>query len=116
MSLFLIFIINKYFLGKSTIAALIERLYNPQSGRVTLDGVDLKNINPKWLRRNVIGIISQEPILFATTIEENIRYGKSNATIEEVNLLIIFNIVLKQILNIYFKISYYLISIYSNIL
>uniref|UniRef100_A0A915DG07 Mitochondrial potassium channel ATP-binding subunit n=1 Tax=Ditylenchus dipsaci TaxID=166011 RepID=A0A915DG07_9BILA len=70
--------------GKSTVAALIERLYEPQQGKITLDGVNLRQLNPYWLRRDVIGIISQEPILFATTIEENIRYGKTSATDEEV--------------------------------
>ena len=49
-----------------------------------LDGTDLRNIDPYWLRRNVIGIISQEPVLFATTIEENIRYGRPEASDEEV--------------------------------
>uniref|UniRef100_A0A914XUS2 Mitochondrial potassium channel ATP-binding subunit n=1 Tax=Panagrolaimus superbus TaxID=310955 RepID=A0A914XUS2_9BILA len=70
--------------GKSTIVSLIERLYEPSSGKVTLDGKDLRTLDPYWLRRNVIGIISQEPVLFATTIEENIRYGKPDATDEEV--------------------------------
>uniref|UniRef100_A0A7E4ZVT6 Mitochondrial potassium channel ATP-binding subunit n=1 Tax=Panagrellus redivivus TaxID=6233 RepID=A0A7E4ZVT6_PANRE len=66
--------------GKSTIISLIERLYEPQAGSVSLDGKDLRTLNPYWLRRNVIGIISQEPVLFATTIEENIRYGRPGAT------------------------------------
>uniref|UniRef100_A0A914PU77 ABC transmembrane type-1 domain-containing protein n=1 Tax=Panagrolaimus davidi TaxID=227884 RepID=A0A914PU77_9BILA len=76
--------LNGIVLGKSTIVSLIERLYEPTSGNVTLDGKDLRTLDPYWLRRNVIGIISQEPVLFATTIEENIRYGKPDATDEEV--------------------------------
>ncbi|CAI5437488.1 unnamed protein product [Caenorhabditis angaria] len=70
--------------GKSTITHLLERFYEPKSGRVTLDGKDLKNLNVEWLRGQVIGLISQEPVLFATSVEENIRYGRPDATNEEV--------------------------------
>lgn len=70
--------------GKSTVALLMKRLYEPQEGEVTLDGVNLKTIDPNWLRKSVIGVISQEPILFATTIKENIRYGRPEATDEDV--------------------------------
>ncbi|TMS37897.1 hypothetical protein L596_004735 [Steinernema carpocapsae] len=70
--------------GKSTIAALIERFYEPTSGSITLDGRDLRTLDLQWLRRHTIGIISQEPVLFGTSIAENIRYGKMNATDEEV--------------------------------
>ncbi|XP_070382186.1 mitochondrial potassium channel ATP-binding subunit [Dermacentor albipictus] len=70
--------------GKSTIAALLERFYDVTGGSITLDGHDLKELDPDWLRRNVIGLIRQEPLLFATTIKENIRYGKPDATDEEV--------------------------------
>ncbi|KAI1725030.1 ABC transporter transmembrane region domain-containing protein [Ditylenchus destructor] len=70
--------------GKSTIAAILERLYEPQSGIITIDGNNLRDLDPYWLRRNVIGIISQEPVLFATTLEENIRYGKTDATDDEI--------------------------------
>ncbi|KAH7934922.1 hypothetical protein HPB52_001994 [Rhipicephalus sanguineus] len=70
--------------GKSTIAALLERFYDVTDGSITLDGHDLKELDPDWLRRNVIGFIRQEPLLFATTIKENIRYGKPDATDEEV--------------------------------
>lgn len=49
-----------------------------------MDGKNLSQLDPYWLRRSAIGIISQEPVLFATTIEENIRYGKTEATDEEV--------------------------------
>uniref|UniRef100_A0A183CBY1 Mitochondrial potassium channel ATP-binding subunit n=1 Tax=Globodera pallida TaxID=36090 RepID=A0A183CBY1_GLOPA len=70
--------------GKSTIAALVERLYEPQSGQVTLDGRDLRLLDPLWLRQKAIGVISQEPILFSTSIRENIRYGRPNATETEI--------------------------------
>lgn len=49
-----------------------------------IDGYDLKTLDPSWLRRKALGLISQEPILFGTTILENIRYGKPDATDEEV--------------------------------
>ena len=51
--------------------------------QVCLDGVDIREINTKWLRQNV-SIVGQEPVLFATTIVENIKYGKEGATMEEV--------------------------------
>ncbi|EDV28750.1 uncharacterized protein TRIADDRAFT_19732 [Trichoplax adhaerens] len=70
--------------GKSTIAALIERFYDVQSGSIKLDGIDIKKINPSWLRGSVIGYIHQEPVLFATSVIENIRYGRPDATDEEV--------------------------------
>ena len=60
--------------GKSTVVSLIERFYDPQSGSLTLDGIDLKDLNIRWLRSQ-IGIVSQEPVLFDTSIAENIRYG-----------------------------------------
>jgi len=47
----------------------------------------MKNLDPSWLRQNVLGLISQEPILFGTTVKENIRYGKQDATNEEVCVL-----------------------------
>lgn len=70
--------------GKSTIAGLLERFYEPTEGRITIDGVDLKEICPNWLRGQLIGLIEQQPILFGTTILENIRYGRPNATFEEI--------------------------------
>ncbi|QRV90352.1 ABC transporter transmembrane region [Ceratobasidium sp. AG-Ba] len=60
--------------GKSTIIALVERFYDPLSGSVHLDGVDLKDLNVRWLRSQ-IGLVSQEPTLFNTTIEENVAHG-----------------------------------------
>ncbi|KAG2160205.1 P-loop containing nucleoside triphosphate hydrolase protein [Suillus bovinus] len=60
--------------GKSTIVSLTERFYDPLSGSVTLDGIDLRELNIKWLRSQ-IGLVSQEPVLFATTIRGNVAYG-----------------------------------------
>ncbi|KAI3881396.1 hypothetical protein MKW92_034658 [Papaver armeniacum] len=69
--------------GKSTVVSLIERFYDPNQGQVLIDNVDIKTLQLKWLR-NQIGLVNQEPALFATTILENILYGKPDATIEEV--------------------------------
>ncbi|KAK3409195.1 hypothetical protein EUGRSUZ_J01214 [Eucalyptus grandis] len=69
--------------GKSTVVSLIERFYDPNQGQVLLDNVDLKALQLKWLR-DQIGLVNQEPALFATTILENIIYGKPDATMAEV--------------------------------
>lgn len=69
--------------GKSTLINLIERLYDPAFGRVEIDGHDVKDLGVRWLRKQ-FGVVRQEPVLFATTIMENIRYGYSNATDEQV--------------------------------
>ncbi|CAH8332285.1 unnamed protein product [Eruca vesicaria subsp. sativa] len=69
--------------GKSTIISLIERFYEPTSGAVLLDGNDIKELDIKWLRGH-IGLVNQEPVLFGTTIRENIMYGKDDATDEEI--------------------------------
>ncbi|TMW59305.1 hypothetical protein Poli38472_004374 [Pythium oligandrum] len=69
--------------GKSTIVSLLERFYDPSSGLVKLDGVDVRDLNVAWLREQ-IGLVGQEPVLFATTIMENIRNGKPGATDEQV--------------------------------
>ncbi|KAF3483014.1 multidrug resistance protein [Arthroderma uncinatum] len=60
--------------GKSTIVGLIERWYDPASGSITLDGVELKDLNVKWLRSQV-GLVQQEPVLFNDTIYTNVLYG-----------------------------------------
>uniref|UniRef100_A0A8C1WM86 Mitochondrial potassium channel ATP-binding subunit n=1 Tax=Cyprinus carpio TaxID=7962 RepID=A0A8C1WM86_CYPCA len=70
--------------GKSTVAALLERFYEPSSGVVMLDGLDIRTLDPSWLRGHVIGFISQEPVLFGTSVMENIRFGKPSATDAEV--------------------------------
>ena len=69
--------------GKSTVAALISRFYDVQGGDIKLDGLSLSNINMDWLREHV-AVVRQEPILFAASILDNIRYGKLTATEEEV--------------------------------
>eukprot|EP00079_Xenopus_tropicalis_P036549 XP_017950320.1 PREDICTED: ATP-binding cassette sub-family B member 8, mitochondrial-like [Xenopus tropicalis] len=71
--------------GKSTVAALLERFYDPTEGAVQLDGVDIRILDPSWLRGEVIGFINQEPVLFGTTIIENIRFGRPDATDAEVH-------------------------------
>lgn len=69
--------------GKSTLGALLCRLYDVSSGSIKLDGVDIRDLDPQWLRRN-IGVVSQEPVLFACSIEDNIRYANPTATDDEV--------------------------------
>eukprot|EP00644_Phytophthora_capsici_P003960 jgi/Phyca11/6938/fgenesh1_pm.PHYCAscaffold_15_\ len=69
--------------GKSTMVSLLERFYDPLSGSVSIDGVDVRTLNVKWLRSQV-GLVGQEPSLFATSIMENIRYGCPSATDEQV--------------------------------
>ena len=71
--------------GKSTVAALLERFYEPTEGSIHLDNTPLSEVDPSWLRGNVIGFINQEPVLFATTVMENIRYGSPAASDEEVS-------------------------------
>lgn len=70
--------------GKSTVASLLERFYEPDAGHIKLDGQHLSMLSPYWLRAEVIGFIEQQPILFGTTILENIRYGRPLATFDEV--------------------------------
>ncbi|KAJ7720288.1 P-loop containing nucleoside triphosphate hydrolase protein [Mycena maculata] len=67
--------------GKSTVIALVERFYDPLGGTVELDGIDLKSLNVRWLRSQ-IGLVSQEPVLFATTIRENVAHGLINTEYE----------------------------------
>ncbi|KAJ7147029.1 P-loop containing nucleoside triphosphate hydrolase protein [Mycena crocata] len=67
--------------GKSTIVSLVERFYDPTSGVVTLDGVNVKDLNLRWLRSQ-IGLVSQEPTLFATTIKGNVAHGLINTPYE----------------------------------
>jgi ATP-binding cassette subfamily B (MDR/TAP) protein 1 len=69
--------------GKSTVIQLVERFYDPLAGSVLLDGVDIRELQLEWLRKQ-IGLVSQEPVLFATSIRENILYGKPDASEEEV--------------------------------
>lgn len=69
--------------GKTTLANLILRLYDPQEGRILIDGVDIKTIKLKSLRSQ-LSLVPQEPVLFRDTVLENIRYGKPDATNEDV--------------------------------
>lgn len=69
--------------GKSTTLQLIMRFYDPDQGRVTLDGHDLRTLDLIWLRQQ-IGYVGQEPVLFATSIKENLLFGNENATQEEI--------------------------------
>jgi ATP-binding cassette subfamily B protein len=69
--------------GKSTLLSLVPRFYDPSAGSVTLDGRDLRKITKKSLREQV-GIVLQDTLLFSTTIRENIAYGRSDATEEEI--------------------------------
>lgn len=68
--------------GKSTIVSLIERFYEVDSGSVTLDGADIRKLDPVWLRRQ-IGFVSQEPVLFASSIRDNIIFGAPGSFSEE---------------------------------
>lgn len=67
--------------GKSTVVSLLERFYDPIGGHILLDGWKLKKLQLKWLRSQM-GLVSQEPILFATSIKENILFGKEGATMD----------------------------------
>src|SRR5699024_3214727 len=69
--------------GKSTVINLLDKFYEPQKGRILLDGVDLKDYDIDFLRQN-IGLVLQRNHIFKGTIEENIRYGKMDATFSEV--------------------------------
>ncbi|TFK23399.1 multidrug resistance protein 1 [Coprinopsis marcescibilis] len=67
--------------GKSTIVSFLERFYDPSSGVVRVDGIDIRDLNLKWLRSQ-IGLVSQEPVLFATTIKGNVAHGLINTIYE----------------------------------
>ncbi|KAK7269553.1 hypothetical protein RIF29_22284 [Crotalaria pallida] len=71
--------------GKSTVISLVERFYDPQAGEVLIDGINLKELQLRWIRGK-IGLVSQEPVLFASSIKENIAYGKEGATTEEIRI------------------------------
>ena len=67
--------------GKSTVVALLQRFYDPDSGHITLDGTELGKFNLKWLRQQM-GLVGQEPVLFNDTIRANIAYGKDGDATE----------------------------------
>ncbi len=70
-------------IGKSTIFSLIERFYEPNSGFISFDGKNIKNFDVNYWR-NLIGYVQQEPVLFNTTIRENILFGRENITEEQI--------------------------------
>jgi ATP-binding cassette subfamily B protein len=69
--------------GKSTVFSLILRFYDPQSGRILLDGADIRHCEPHDLRR-AIALVPQEPVIFAASVAENVRFGRPEATLEMV--------------------------------
>lgn len=69
--------------GKTTLAALVPRLYDVAGGRIVIGSVDIRKVDLTALRQ-AIGIVQQEPFLFSTTIRENILYGRRNATMDEI--------------------------------
>ncbi|KAK9161867.1 hypothetical protein Syun_008208 [Stephania yunnanensis] len=70
--------------GKSTVISLLQRFYDPDSGHITLDGIEIQKLKLRWLRQQM-GLVSQEPVLFNETIKANIAYGKEgNATESEI--------------------------------
>lgn len=62
----------------------LYRFYDVQQGSITLDDKDIRTLDPSWLRQRTLGLISQEPVLFGTSVIENIRYGKPTASDDEV--------------------------------
>jgi len=69
--------------GKTTVLQLLLRFYDPQAGRITIDGTDIRTVDPTRLRA-LMGLVPQEPVIFATSAMENIRYGRPEASDEEV--------------------------------
>jgi ATP-binding cassette subfamily B protein len=69
--------------GKSTLFALLLRFYDPASGRVLIDGADIRHCEPRAVRR-AIALVPQDPVIFATSVAENVRFGRPDATLEEV--------------------------------
>ncbi|CAL5405665.1 unnamed protein product [Camellia sinensis] len=69
--------------GKSTIISLLERFYDPIEGEILLDGYKIRKLHLKWFRSQM-GLVNQEPILFATSIQENILFGKEGASMDEI--------------------------------
>lgn len=67
--------------GKSTAIALLQRFYDPDSGHILLDGIEIQNFQVRWLRQQM-GLVSQEPVLFNDTIRANIAYGKEGDATE----------------------------------
>ena len=70
--------------GKTTLFALLLRFYDPQAGRVLIDGIDLRHCDPLALRR-AVALVSQDPVIFAASVSENVRFGRPDATMDEVH-------------------------------
>ena len=94
--------------GKSTCIQLLQRFYDPLSGLIDIDGLNIKDYNLNWLRSH-IGVVNQEPILFATSIGENIKMGRDGVTQEEIEKAAKnanahdFIMTLPEVNNIFFK-------------
>jgi len=69
--------------GTSTVVGILERFYDPDSGSVSLDGHDIRNLDPAWYRSQM-GYVAQEPVLFACSIKENIAFGNEQVTQEQI--------------------------------
>ncbi len=70
--------------GKTTVFQLLLRFYDPASGRVRIDGVDARDADPRELRRRV-AVVAQDPVIFATSVMDNVRYGRPEASVDEVH-------------------------------
>ena len=81
--------------GKSTIIQLIQRFYDPDSGEILLDGINIRKFNVGWLREQ-IGVVGQEPVLFDASIKENIKLGANFG--QQMNSYRIFNMAIKPML------------------
>ena len=77
-------IVGRSGIGKTTLVSLIPRFYEPEEGRILIDGEDIKDAYLKKFRKN-IGIVAQETFLFSDSIKENIRFGNPDAKDEEVD-------------------------------
>lgn len=69
--------------GKSTIIQLLQRFYEPEEGTITINGINIKDFDLKYLRKT-FGVVSQEPVLFNGSFRDNIKYNKEDATEEEI--------------------------------
>jgi len=76
-------IVGRSGVGKSTLINMLMRLYDPNTGKISINGADLRDMSPRHLHEN-IGVVFQDSFLFAGTIYDNVAYGKTNATPEEV--------------------------------
>lgn len=70
--------------GKSTLQLLLARFFDPERGTARLDGADLRELQPRWLRGHVVGVVTQEPVLLPGTVKDNIAYSRPGASDEEV--------------------------------